>query len=159
MNWRNYSPQWLDRLFASIVYLVPLTDALGFGGYLFRQFPPLSLITVPLFPLIIINSIPFGGFILFILLFVAVVRNTRISHFIRFNTMQAILMDILLILIGLVFRYLVGGLGFSLITETLANTVFLGTLVACVYAMVQAASGKYPEIPAISSAAHSQVPW
>ncbi len=160
MNWRNYSPQWQDRLFASIVYLMPLADALEFGGYLFRQFPALSLIAIPLSPLLIINTIPFGGFILFILLFAAVVRNARISYFIRFNTLQALLIDILLIIVSLVFQFFFRGLGFfPLLVETLANTIFLGTLVACVYAIVQAAWGKYPEIPAISSAARSQMPW
>ncbi len=159
MNWRTSSTDWKDRLFASLVYLFPLYYALEFGGFLFRQFPFLQLIFIPLYPLILINQIPFGGFILFIVLFAAVVRNARISHFIRFNTMQAILIDILLILVSLVFRFILGGLGASLVTETIANAVFLGTLVACGYGIFQSASGKYAEMPTISEAAYSQVPW
>lgn len=159
MNWRTSSTDWKDRLFASLVYLFPLYYALEFGGFLFRQFPFLQLIAIPLYPLILINQIPFGGFILFIVLFAAVVRNARISHFIRFNTMQAILIDILLILVSLVFRFILGGLGASLVTETIANAVFLGTLVACGYGIFQSASGKYAEMPTISEAAYSQVPW
>ena len=159
MNWRTSSTDWKDRLFASLVYLFPLYYALEFGGFLFRQFPFLQLIAIPLYPLILINQIPFGGFILFIVLFAAVVRNARISHFIRFNTMQAILIDILLILVSLVFRFILGGLGASLVTETIANAVFLGTLVACSYGIFQSASGKYAEMPTISEAAYSQVPW
>lgn len=159
MNWRNSSTDWKDRLFASLVYLFPLYSALEFGGFLFRQFPFLQLMAIPLYPLLLLNQIPFGGFILFIILFAGVVRNARISHFIRFNTMQAILIDILLILIGLVFKVIFGGLGLSLVTETIANAIFLGTLVACGYGIFQSASGKYAEIPTISEAAYSQVPW
>lgn len=159
MNWRSSSTDWKDRLFASLVYLFPLYYALPFGGFLFTQFPFLQLITIPLAPLIILNQIPFAGFILFIILFSAVVRNSRISHFIRFNTMQGILINILLILIGLVFNLILRGLGASLLTQTISNAVFLGTLVACIYGMVQSASGKYAEMPTISEAAYSQVPW
>ena len=158
MNWRS-STDWKDKLFASLVYLFPLYYSLQFGGFLFKQFPILQLITIPLAPLILINQIPFGGLILFFVLFAAVVRNSRISHFIRFNTMQAILIDILLILISLVARILLGGLGASLLTETIYNAIFLGTLVACGYGILQSSTGKYAEIPAISQAAYSQVPW
>ncbi|WP_330202533.1 Tic20 family protein [Cyanobacterium sp. DS4] len=159
MNWRTSSTDWKDRLFASLVYLFPLYYALEFGSFLFGQFPFLQLIVIPLYPLILINQIPFGGFILFIVLFAAVVRNARISHFIRFNTMQAILIDILLILVGLVFNVIFRGLGTSLLTETISNALFLGTLVACCYGIFQSASGKYAEMPTISEAAYSQVPW
>lgn len=157
MTWRS-GTDWKDKLFASLVYLFPLYSALPFGGFLMTQFPFLSIITIPLTPLIIIDQIPFGRFILFIILFSGVVRNYRISHFIRFNTMQSILIDILLILVGLVFRFVFEGLGLPLVTQTVANAVFLGTLIASVYGIVQCSLGKYPEIPAISEAAYSQVP-
>jgi uncharacterized membrane protein len=158
MNWRN-TTDWKDKLFGTLVYFFPLYTALNFGVFLFQQFPILSLIQIPLIPLAIINQIPFGGFILFIVLFSAVVRNQNISHFIRFNTMQGILMEILLILISLILNILLGALAGSLITETIYNTIFIGTLAACGYGMIQSASGKYPELPLISEAASSQVPW
>ncbi|MBL1211319.1 Tic20 family protein [Geminocystis sp. GBBB08] len=158
MNWRN-TTDWKDKLFGALVYFFPLYTALNFGVFLFQQFPILTLIEIPLIPLAIINQIPFGGFILFIVLFSAVVRNSRISHFIRFNTMQSILMEILLILISLIFNILLGALSGSLIIETIYNTIFIGTLVACIYGMLQSASGKYPEFPLITEAASGQVPW
>lgn len=158
MSWRN-TTDGKDKVFGALVYLFPLYSTLQFGLYLFAQFPLLKLITIPLTPLIIINQIPFGGFILFIILYSAVVRNSNISHFIRFNTMQSILMEILLILISLVINILLKGLGGGLVIETLFNTIFLATLIACVYGMIQSLSGKYPEIPLISEAASGQVPW
>jgi uncharacterized membrane protein len=158
MNWRN-TTDGKDKIFAALVYLFPLYSALQFGVYLFAQFPFFRLLTIPLTPLIIINQIPFGGFILFIILYSAVVRNSRISHFIRFNTMQSILMEILLILISLVVNVLAGGLGGGLLIETIFNTIFLATLIGSFYGMFQSISGKYPDIPLISEAASGQVPW
>jgi hypothetical protein len=159
MNWRS-STDWKDKLFASLVYLLPLYYGLQFGQFLFGQFPFLQILTIPLTPLILfVKIIPFGSLILFFVLFAAVVRNPRISHFIRFNTMQAILIDILLILISLVTNVLLGGLGVSLFTQTLYNAVFLGTLAASAYGIIQSSTGKYAEIPGISEAASSQIPW
>lgn len=158
MSWRN-TTDVKDKIFGALVYLFPLYSALQFGLYLFAQFPFLKLLTIPLTPLILINQIPFGGFILFIILYSAVVRNSNISHFIRFNTMQSILMEILLILISLLINVLLGGLGGGLLIETLFNTIFLATLIGCIYGMIQSVSGKYPEIPLISEAASGQVPW
>ncbi|BAQ66460.1 Tic20 family protein [Geminocystis sp. NIES-3709] len=158
MNWRNTS-DWKDKLFGALVYLFPLSSALTFGVFLFRQFPFFQILAIPLTPLIIINQIPFAGLILFFALYAGVVRNSNISHFIRFNTMQAILIDILLILVSLVVNIVLKGIGIELLTETIYNTVFFATLIACIYGIVQSVRGKYPEIPLISEAASGQVPW
>jgi hypothetical protein len=157
MTWRG-ATDVKDRIFAALVYILPLIDALPFSQALFAQFPQVGLIYLPLQPFIAIYySFPFAGIIIFFLLFLAVVRNERISHFIRFNTMQAILIDILLVLCGLLLRLLLQGTGMNLFTETLYNVIFLGTLAACFYSIVQSALGRYADIPTISDAAYSQV--
>ena len=117
------------------------------------------LIYLPFSPVLqLYFGVPFAGIIIFFLLFLGVVRNNNITHFIRFNTMQAILIDILLSLFGLVLTFILRGLGIDLITETLTNLIFLATLVASFYGVIQAARAIYPEIPTISEAAYSQVP-
>jgi len=157
MAWRG-STTVKDRIFASLPYLLPIISALPFGSFLFRQFPALAIILVPLQPVLFIYSaIPFAGLVIFFLLFLLVVRNERIIHFIRFNTMQAILLDILLVLCSLLFDILMRGLGTNLVTETLFNIVFLGTVVACGYSIVQSLLGHYAEIPTLSEAVHAQV--
>jgi len=157
MAWRG-STTVKDRIFASLPYLLPIISALPFGSFLFRQFPALAIILVPLQPVLFIYSaIPFAGLVIFFLLFLLVVRNERIIHFIRFNTMQAILLDILLVLCSLLFDILMRGLGTNLVTETLFNIVFLGTVVACGYSIVQSLLGQYAEIPTLSEAVHAQV--
>ncbi|MFW6359029.1 MAG: Tic20 family protein [Chroococcales cyanobacterium] len=157
MTWRG-SADVKDRIFGALVYLLPLVYALPFGAFLFRQFPVLELIKVPLIPLLIVYRFPFAGIIIFFVLFLAVVRNERISHFIRFNTLQAILLDILLFLLTFLMQIIGRGLNSALLTQTLFNVIFLGTLAACVYGIVQSALGRYAEIPAVSEAVYSQVP-
>lgn len=157
MTWRG-STTVQDRIFASLPYILPLISGLEFGKYLFLQFPDLQLILIPLIPFIFIyNEIPFAGMIVFLLLFLLVVRNERIIHFIRFNAMQALLLDILLVLCSLAMRILGRGLGDTLITQTLFNAIFLGTLAACGYAIVQSLLGRYAEIPTLSEAVYAQV--
>ena len=157
MAWRG-STTAKDRVFAALPYLLPIISGLPFGSFLFRQFPALNVFLLPLQPVLFIyNQIPFAGLVVFFLLFLLVVRNERIAHFIRFNTMQAILLDILLVLCSLVLQILLPTLGTNLVTETLINIVFLGTVVACGYSIVQSLLGRYAEIPTLSEAVYAQV--
>ena len=159
MSWRSL-PDTKDKIFSALVYLFAIYDVLPFGTSLFQQFPALTqVISFLILPVrLIYGLLPFGSFIVFLLLFFAVVRNDRISHFIRFNTMQTILIGILLSLLGLVgFQIIFPGLGGGLFVQTLCNTIFLGGIAACFYSMFQSALGQYAEIPTISNAAHSQV--
>ena len=146
-----------DRIFASLVYLLPLFDGLVFGAFIFKQ---LNLGSVFAILLGIYQSLPFQPFTNLILFFVflfAIVRNSNISHFIRFNTMQAVLLDVILLLCGLVLDILGTSLQGGLITETLYNTVFLGIVAASGYAVFESLRGRYGEIPAISDTVHMQV--
>ncbi|MFM8298943.1 MAG: Tic20 family protein [Microcystis aeruginosa] len=159
MTWRG-STDTKDRIFAALVYLLPLYSAFAFGDSIFQQIPFLgAALVIVLTPLAFLYSSlgTFGSLIIFFVLFFAVVRNPRISHFIRFNTMQAILIDILVYLLGLALGFVARGFGANLVVETLFNVVFLGAFAACVYSIIQSVIGKYADIPTISEAAYSQV--
>lgn len=165
MTWRGTTTV-PDRIFACLPYLLPLSSGvMFFGESLINDFPILTIILIPLFPIIqiyaVINSlIPFGlgGLIIFFVLLLTVVRNPRIKHLIRFNTMQALLLDIVLVLCSLVISYILQPVfGGGLVIETLNNTIFLGVLVAVGYAIAQSVMGRYAEIPTISEAAYTQV--
>ncbi|HEY9635119.1 MAG TPA: Tic20 family protein [Coleofasciculaceae cyanobacterium] len=157
MTWRG-STTVKDRIFACLPYLLPIISGLPFGSILFRQFPDLKILLLPLQPVLFIyNTIPLAGLVIFFLLFLLVVRNERIAHFIRFNTMQAILLDILLVLCSLVLQILLPALGNNLVTETLLNVIFLGTVAACGYSIFQSLFGRYAEIPTLSEAVYAQV--
>lgn len=149
-------PFW-QRLLALLPYLLPWSDALPFGRSLYGLFPVLELVTLPALPVVLVEqAVPFGGLILFLVLFLAVVRNPQVPGTIRFNALQAILLDIVLVVVSLAFQLLgLEKLGFA--GRTLENTVFLGMLVLMLFALVQCLRGKEPEIPVLSEAVRMQL--
>jgi Chloroplast import apparatus Tic20-like len=165
MSWRG-STTVSDRIFACLVYLLPLLDLIGLvsGPLLMTQSfltPLLRGIVIPLYPLLAIYG-SLGGivsFVVFFALYLLVVRNENIPHFIRFNTMQAILFGIVLSLIGLIWGYVLAPIlmGQPFLVQTLFNTIFLGMIVAVGFSVIQSALGKYAEIPTISEAVYMQV--
>jgi len=150
-------PLW-QRLLAVLAYLLPWSDGIEFGASLFGLFPLLQLLAVPALPVLALQRlVPFGGFLLFLALFLGVVRNQKVPYFIRFNVLQAILIDIVLILLSLAFRVLLAPLGAGFALRTLSNTVFLGTLLLVLFAVVQCIRGKEPDIPTVSEAVRIQL--
>ena len=148
-----------DRSFSALIYLFPLVYSLPFGIILLSQFPWLAPFFSPLIALYgITNSLPFASLIIFFGLWFAVVRNDNVSYFLRFNAMQAILLNILQILFSLIMGIIVPAFGAqSLMSETLSNTIFLGSVVACFFCIVRSIQGEYAELPALSDAASSQI--
>ena len=150
-------PIW-QRLLAALAYLLPLSDAVPFGKDLLLQFPVLQLLALPALPVITLQqTIPFGGLVLFLVLFLLVVRNSQVPYLIRFNVLQAILLDIVLVLLTLAFDTLLGPLGGSFGVRTLENTIFLGTVVLVLFAFVESLRGKEAEIPTVSEAVRMQL--
>ena len=148
---------WWQRFLAVLAYLLPWSDALPFGESLDNLFPALQWLMLQAIPVLLLErNVPFGGFLLFLVLFLAVVRNPRIPYFLRFNVLQAILLDIVLVVLSLAFQLLrLGSLGFA--GRTLANTVFLGMLVLLVFAVVQCVRGKEADVPSLSEAVRMQL--
>ena len=150
-------PIW-QRLLAALAYLLPWSDAIGFGGSLFRQFPPLAWLTLPVLPLQLLESaVPLGSLVLFLAMFLGVARNPRVPYFVRFADFQALLLDIVLVLLQLTFQTLLPSLAGTFLVRTLSNTVFLGALLLVLYGMVEAVRGREAEIPTVSEAVRMQL--
>lgn len=157
MSWRG-STTPLDRTFACLTYLIPVIDSLEFSVPFFNQFPDLQVVLLPLVPVLqIYRAIPFASLIIFFALYLLVVRNESVNHFIRFNAMQAILLSIITTLCGLILSLFGPALSIGLLGETVFNVIFLGTIAAVVYSVVQSVMGRYAEIPTLSEAVHMQV--
>jgi hypothetical protein len=153
----NQIPIW-QRLLALLTYLLPWSDALPFGKALFAVFPWLTLLQYPALPLLFLQQVvPFGGFVLFLVLYLAVVRNPQVPQYLRFNALQAILLDVLLVVISLGFNVLLSPLGDSIVLRTLNNTVFIGSLAVLLYAVLQSLQGKEVDLPTISEAVRMQL--
>ena len=155
-------PLW-QRLLALLPYSLTWSDALPFGRDLFGSFPSLNALMLPAMPAMLVQNLGsmggmnLGGLLLFFLLFLAVVRNPKVPYTIRFNTLQALMLDILLVVIGLVFQLLQSLLGGGLLFRTLANTVFLGTLLILLFTVVQVLRGKEADLPTLSEAVRMQL--
>ena len=159
-----------DKLFSSLLYAMPMASVVvPYGLPIFSQVP---YIIFPFVPFIFVRSVLNQPVIpqlisvdtvVFLCVYFFVVRNLKISHFIRFNAMQAILLRIVLFLIEIVGSLLApvfANLGsVQFLAEVVANTVFMGMTAACVYAVVQTIRGAYAEMPIVSDAAYYQVPY
>ena len=154
-------PVW-QRLLAVLVYMLPLSDALPFGQALVAQYPALGLLLLPAVPVAILQrSVSFGplalgGLLLFFVLFLAVVRNPNVPYFLRFNTLQALLVDIVVILIGYLYAPLSMSLG-GLVMRTLGSTVLLGVLAVVLFALIECLRGREPDLPGLSQAVRMQL--
>lgn len=159
MTWRGTTTV-SDRIFASLPYLLVLMYGLPFGNSLLEMFPILDSILQPLVAPVeaVFRIIPLAGLIIFFALLLLVVRNESISHFIRFNTMQALLLSIVLFLCQIIIGFLSGvGVGVSFMIQVLDNAVFFAVLATVGYSVVQSFRGRYAEIPTISEAVYMQV--
>ncbi len=164
-----------ERLFGALPYLLPIVESLVFGAFFFKQFPEIGgILILVLSPVIALYSaFPLMGLIIFFALFILVVRNDSIPHFIRFNTLQAIMLMICLSIIKVLLFSVIGPLmgltmGPSLqvavagpaefLVEILFNFVFFGILAASGYGIVQVIRGHYPDIPTLSDMVYMQLP-
>ncbi|GKV27864.1 hypothetical protein SLEP1_g36984 [Rubroshorea leprosula] len=149
-----------DRLISAAAYTLPFFNALQYGSYLFMRFPQLRTILDPIFPLLsLYRSIPYASFVAFFALYLGVVRNEAFSHYVRFNTMQAVVLDVLLVVpvvltqilspgrAGLWYRALVWGY----------SAVFVLSCLCFAYAVVSCVMGRTPYLPFVGGAAGRQV--
>lgn len=147
-----------DRVLSILPYLIPLMDSLSFGRFVFAKVPIVGqLLLPPLVPLYsIYRGIPFLAFGVFLALYILVVRNTNISRYIRFNTSQALILDIALIV-----PQLFQGINLNIpvtITETLSTAVFYAIALAVIYVVVRNVQGLLPdEIPGVSDSVYQQI--
>ncbi len=148
----------IERILGIFIYLLPWSDSLGFGWHLFEIFPWLQILALPAAPFLILKqTIPFGSLLLFFLLFIGVIRNQNVSYFIRFNTLQAILLDIIIVLLNYAFRIIILPIGNSLIIRTFSSTLLVGMLTILIFVIIEVIQGNEPDLPGISQAVRIQL--
>jgi uncharacterized membrane protein len=138
-----------------------------FGTFLFAQFPVLIIIFFPIFKVNQILSIPIIDFIsirfvAWFCVFIFVIRSYKVNHFVRFNAMQALLLDIVVALVGAIAQLLIVILGqltvLGFILQIISSVTFLGITAAFLYTVFECIRGKYADkIPVISDVAYYQV--
>jgi uncharacterized membrane protein len=138
-----------------------------FGAFLFQQFPVLIIIFFPILKVNQILTIPIIDFIsirfvVWFCLFIFVIRSYKVNHFVRFNAMQAILLDIVVALVGAIAQILIVILGqltvLAFVLQIISSVTFLGITAAFLYSVFECIRGKYADkIPVISDVAYYQV--
>ena len=142
--------QLFQRLSSVFLYTLPLKASIPFGYYFFYKYSFLKILLFITFPIAIIEkSLPFGSFLLFIILFAGLVRNPNDPYFVRYNASQAILIDIALIIISYLLRI------FPIVE--LGSIIFIFTLCIFIYSISQCIYGVEPEIPLISKSVRMQI--
>ena len=99
--------QIFQRLSSVFLYTLPLKASIPFGINLFYKYSFLKLLLFITLPIDMIEkSLPLGSFLLFIILFLGLVRNPKVPYSVRYNACQALLIDITLIIISYLFGIL-----------------------------------------------------
>lgn len=159
-RYRGSSPDIAERLLAAVPYLLPFLDSFGYGRFLFYQYPLITRVIAPLAPLVsLYASLPFAPLLAFFGVYLGIVNNMRWSRFVRFNAMQAMLLDILLILPRLaeqVFSTPTGGWALQAYISA-QNTVWLFVAACVVVGIGASLTGNTARIPLVADAAEQQV--
>ena len=97
-------------------------------------------------------------FVLMVGIFMVCSRGTLpLSQILRYNIIQAILLNILCSCVGSSFAYFPVAIRESLIGNLISNCMYLGTMGLVLYAATLIIFGGYPRIPVLSEAARLQV--
>ncbi|GIM05082.1 hypothetical protein Vretimale_9566 [Volvox reticuliferus] len=156
----NATPGVVDRVVAALPYILPYFDAVAYGRYLFHIYPAARAAIQPFLPAMsLYHSLPFGSFIAFFGLYIGVVNNARFSRFVRFNAVQAILLDILLALPRLLETVMsppTSGWGAQLYIQS-QSFIWVFTTMLIVYSIVNSFLGQWARIPFIAEAADQQI--
>ena len=158
LSLKNILDQKLQRILSVFLYTLPLNASIPFGYYLFNKYYLLNILIEPLtLPIEIIeNSLPFGSFLLFILLFAGLVRNPKVPYFVRYNACQALLIDIALIIITYLLK-IMPIFQFGSVISILGSIIFILILFIFIYSISKCFYGVEPEIPFISESVRMQI--
>eukprot|EP00238_Polyblepharides_amylifera_P000699 CAMPEP_0196571422 /NCGR_PEP_ID=MMETSP1081-20130531/1610_1 /TAXON_ID=36882 /ORGANISM="Pyramimonas amylifera, Strain CCMP720" /LENGTH=252 /DNA_ID=CAMNT_0041888371 /DNA_START=52 /DNA_END=810 /DNA_ORIENTATION=+ len=151
-------PNAVWRVLSCLPYLVPLMGCLAFGQEMYDSYPLLSILIIVFQPLLAAYySNQFTPFIVFFALFLMVVRSTKLPHFLRFNALQSMLLDISVMLFGLLIQYLPFEIQFSWVGQLFNMFTFVTGFGAVAYSVYYTLQGKYCDIPVISEACYIQI--
>ena len=151
-------PSLGSKILGILLYMIPWSDSLRFGNHLFIKYPFIQIIQVPAIPIILIErSLPLGNLLLFLAIFIGMVRNNKVSYFLRFNALQSLLINIGVIIISYIFEILFSSFDNTLIIRTLSSTLLIGLFSMVIYCVWSCTQGNEPDLPWISQATKMQL--
>ncbi|GMP21779.1 hypothetical protein CsSME_00000067 [Camellia sinensis var. sinensis] len=149
-----------DRLISAVAYFLPFFNGLHYGRFVFAQYPTLGAAFEPILPLLsLYRSVPYASFVAFFALYLGVVRNPSLSRYVRFNAMQAVVLDVLLViplLLQRIFNPGRAGIGYKIMVMS-HNAIFVFIVFCFVYSLVYSILGRTPYLPFVADAAGRQL--
>ena len=146
------------KILGVLLYMIPWADCLTFGNHLYVKYPFTQIIQIPAIPIILIErSIPFGNLLLFLAIFIGLVRNTKVSYFLRFNALQSLLLNICIIILSFIFEIIFNSFLNSLIIRTLSSTLLISLFSVIIFCVWSCTQGNEPDLPGISQATKMQL--
>ncbi len=138
--------------------MLPWADAIKYGNELFVNYPISQVLIIPAIPITMLEqTIPIGNFLLLLILFLGLARNPKAPYFIRFNTMQALLINLILLIIDNLTILFVQLSGPSILIEIFGKLIFIMTLTTVIFTSIRCLQGIEPDLPGISNAAKMQI--
>ena len=151
-------PTLQGKMLGILLYIIPWADCLSFGNHLFVKYPFTQIIQIPAIPIIIIERLlPFGNLLLFLAIFLGLVRNNKVSYFLRFNALQSLLLNIGIIILNFIFEILLNPFENSLIVRTFSSTLLISLISIITYCLWSCTQGNEPNLPVISEATRMQL--
>ncbi len=151
-------PSLGGKILGIFLYMIPWADSLIFGNHLYIKYPFTQIIQIPAIPIIIIERlIPFGNLLLFLAIFIGLVRNNKVSYFLRFNALQSLLINIGIIIISFLFQIFFTPFGNSLIIRTFSTTLLISIFSIITYCVWSCTQGDEPDLPVITQATKMQL--
>jgi len=146
------------KMLGVLLYMIPWADCLTFGNHLYIKYPFTQIIQIPAIPIILIErSIPFGNLLLFLAIFIGLVRNSKVSYFLRFNALQSLLINIGIIIVSFIFEIIFSPFLNSLIIRTFSSTLLISLFSVIIYCVWSCTQGNEPDLPIISQATKMQL--
>ena len=147
-----------EKISGVLLYMIPWADSLPLGNHLYIKYPFTQIIQIPAIPIILLErSIPFGNLLLFLAIFIGIVRNNKVSYFLRFNALQCLLINIGVIIISFIFDILFNPFASSLIIRTFSSTLLLSLFCMISYCVWSFIQGDEPNLEGISQATKMQL--
>ena len=148
------------RLLGIIFYIISWSDAFPLGTHLFYTFPflyNLKIITIPIQFIEDIIPLGFSKILIFLIIFLGIVRNSKADYLLRFHALQAILINILIIISIYFYQVIIFPTCPPSISETFTSLIFIGTLFLMIFASIKCFQGQEGDIPWISEAVRMQL--
>ena len=161
--WEKYILLFVERSLSILAFIFPFIEVSSyFGPKVFLSTESVALRSFYLNHLVKISTFYTENnlliFIFMVWIFIVCSRGSLpLTRFVRFNIIQAILLNIICSCSGVIFTFLPIVLRESMIGVIFSNFLFLGIMLLISYSSLLIAYGRYPKIPIISDAAKLQV--